>query len=233
MHRRGFLTGSLLLPPLMAPPLIASAAQTGVAPVVLELFTSQGCSSCPPADALLGELARQPGIIALAWHVDYWNSLGWRDPYAKSEWTERQKVYAKHLKGEVYTPALIVNGSALVIGSDDAAVRRAIGQATPPPVTATLRRGPSGLTAEIMATSLPVTGMLVTYDPEQSTPVGAGENQGRRLNEYRIVRDVSVLEHLETRLSLPPVPDGRGAVLLIQDASWRVVGSADLPPARV
>ena len=77
MHRRGFFTK----PALLTLPLPATRASAAVAPVVLELFTSQGCSSCPPADALLGELSRRPGVIGLAWHVDYWNSLGWRDAY--------------------------------------------------------------------------------------------------------------------------------------------------------
>src|ERR1700683_5269841 len=107
MHRRGFVTGSLLTLPL-----IAARARAVPAPMVVELFTSQGCSSCPPADALLGDLVRRPGVIGLAWHVDYWNSLGWRDPYASRAWTDRQKSYAKYLRGEVFTPALVVNGTA-------------------------------------------------------------------------------------------------------------------------
>ncbi len=227
MHRRFFTAASLL-----SLPLSVTRARAAVAPVVLELFTSQGCSSCPPADAFLGELSRQPGVIGLAWHVDYWNSLGWRDPYARREATDRQKTYAKYLKNDVYTPALVVNGAAMVAGSDRPAVHRALEQAAPPPVAVALRRGNSGLEAEIAATSTPVTGLLVTYDPEQVTRVGAGENQGRHLVEYRVVRDVSPLDRLATRLMLPAVPEDRGAVLLIQDAAWHVVGAADLPPGR-
>jgi len=227
MHRRGFLTATLLT---LVPPAIRVRAAPK--PVVLELFTSQGCSSCPPADALLGELTRRPGIIGLAWHVDYWNSLGWRDAYARREWTDRQKAYAKFLNGEVYTPALVVNGAAMVVGSDNGAVLQAINQASPPPVAVTLRRTTTGLDVEVAATATPVTGMLVTYDPEQATQVGAGENEGRRLVEYRLVRDVTPLDRLMTRFALPLVPENRGAVLLVQDASWRVVGAADLPPGR-
>ena len=84
-------------------------------PVVLELFTSQGCSSCPPADALLGELAGH-GAIALAWHVDYWDGLGWRDPYASRLATERQRAYADRLGSEVFTPGLVVDGRAMLVG---------------------------------------------------------------------------------------------------------------------
>jgi len=225
MHRRGFIKASLLTLPLPATRAMASPP-----PVVLELFTSQGCSSCPPADALLGELASRPGVIALAWHVDYWNSLGWRDAFARPEWTERQKSYARHLQGEVYTPALVVNGATMLVGSDRSAVQRAIEQAVPPAAAVTLRRTASGLVAEIGATPAPVTGMLATYYPRQTTQVGAGENGGRQLVEYRVVRDVTRLDGLATRITLPPVSEKFGAVLLIQDASWHVVGAADLPP---
>ena len=228
MRRRAFVTAALTVP--LAPALVRAAAPP---PVVLELFTSQGCSSCPPADALLGELSRQPRVIGLAWHVDYWNSLGWRDPYARREWTERQKTYARYLKGEVYTPALVVNGAAMTVGSDKDAVRRAIEQATPPPLSVALRRVASGLEVEIDATTTPVNAMLVLYDPEQTTQVGAGENHGRTLVEYRVVREAMVLEKLAAKLTLPAIPENKGAVLLVQDASWRVLGAADLPPAQV
>ncbi len=95
MRRRHFLSATLLTLPLSATRAKAAQAQT-----VLELFTSQGCSSCPPADAFLGELVRQPGVIGLAWHVDYWNSLGWTDRYARRAWTDRQRAYAEHLGAE-------------------------------------------------------------------------------------------------------------------------------------
>ena len=227
MQRRSFLGATLLTLPLSAVPVRAAPT-----PVVVELFTSQGCSSCPPADAFLGELARQPGIIALAWHVDYWNSLGWTDRYARRAWTDRQRAYAHYLGDEVYTPALVVNGAAMVVGSDRAAVRRAIDSATQPPLVVTLRRTEIGLEAEIGTSSRPLTGVLVTYDPEVATAVGAGENQGRRLVEYRVVRDVVTLEALSPRSALPAVPDNRGAVLLIQDDAWLVVGAAELGPAQ-
>jgi hypothetical protein len=222
MRRRGFLTATLSLP------LTVSLAHAAAAPVVVELFTSQGCSSCPPADAFLGELSGQPGIIALAWHVDYWNSLGWRDPYARPEWTARQKAYARQLNDEVYTPALVVNGAAMLVGSDKQAVRAAIDQAAPSSVPVTLRRTPGGLEADIGATPAAVTGLLVTYDPQLMTAVGAGENQGRRLVEYRVVREAVVLDKLTPLLKLPGIPENRGAVLLLQDPAWRVVGAAQV-----
>jgi hypothetical protein len=225
MRRRDVVTASMWMLPL-----ISRRGFAGSTPVVLELFTSQGCSSCPPADALLGELSHGPGVIGLAWHVDYWNSLGWHDPFARPEWTERQKSYAAYLNEEVYTPALVVNGAQMVVGSDKAAVRRAIDRAIPSSVAVTLHRTTSGLEAEIGATSPSMSGLLVSYDPEQATRVDAGENRGRRLVDYRVVRDVVALDRLATRLPLPPVPDGRGAVLMVRDSGWRVVGATDLPP---
>jgi hypothetical protein len=227
MRRRSFLSATL-----MTLPLSATRVRAASAPVVLELFTSQGCSSCPPADAFLGELARQQGVIALAWHVDYWNSLGWTDRYARRAWTDRQRAYAAHLGNEVFTPALVVNGAAMVVGSDKTAVRGAIDRATQPLLPVVLRRTDTGLEAEVGTSSRPLTGLLVTYDPEVATEVGAGENQGRRLVEYRVVRDVVTLAALPPRLTLPAVSDNRGAVLLIQDEAWHVVGAAELLPAQ-
>ncbi len=185
MRRRGFLSATLLS---------ATGVRAAPAPVVLELFTSQGCSSCPPADAFLGELVRQPGVIGLAWHVDYWNSLGWTDKYARRAWTDRQKTYAAHLASEVFTPALVVNGATMLVGSDQASVRRAIDQTSRPPLAVTLYRTASGLQAEIGASSGALTGTLVTYDPEAATEVAAGENGGRRLIEYRVVREAVTLD---------------------------------------
>ena len=91
-----------------------AAASDGL--VVVELFTSQGCSSCPPADALLGQLAQRPTVIALAWHVDYWDHLGWRDRFASRTATDRQRAYARQLGSGVFTPALVVDGTNVVIG---------------------------------------------------------------------------------------------------------------------
>jgi hypothetical protein len=234
MRRRDLVTAGLLALPVAALPVAArrahAATDAAATKVVLELFTSQGCSSCPPADALLGELSREAGIIALAWHVDYWNGLGWRDRFSRPEWTERQKSYAQKLQDEVYTPALVVNGAAMVVGSNRAAVRLAIASAAPRSVTATLRRSASGLEAEISEKLDAVTALLVTYDPEQATQVDAGENGGRRLVDYRVVRDARIVDELRPKMTLPPVAENQGAVLLIQDARWRVIAAAESPP---
>src|SRR3954452_16444821 len=95
---------------------------------VVELFTSQGCSSCPPADRIIGELARDPSVIALSMPIDYWDYLGWKDTLADARFSARQKAYSQ-VRGDrkVYTPQVVVNGSAHVIGSDRAGIDRAIG----------------------------------------------------------------------------------------------------------
>src|SRR5512144_1822690 len=88
-------------------------------PWAIELFTSQGCSSCPPADAFLGELAKRPDVLALSEHVDYWDYLGWKDPFASSENTQRQRAYSRRLgSGYVYTPQMVVQGTGQIAGTD-------------------------------------------------------------------------------------------------------------------
>jgi len=225
MRRREFLITGLSTS--LVVPRVASSAVTVPSATVLELFTSQGCSSCPPADALLGELSQRRDIIALAWHVDYWNGLGWRDPYARAEYTERQKFYARTLHEDVYTPALVVNGAAIIVGSNREAVRLAIAKAPPPAVAVTLRRQTGGLEAAIGPTSEAVEGSWAIYDPEQTTMVAAGENQGHRLVEYRVVREIVRFGRIGSRLMLPAIPADRGAVLLLQDSAGRILGAAD------
>jgi hypothetical protein len=212
---------------------IAPAARAGGRQVVLELFTSQGCSSCPPADALLGTLARRPDVIALAWHVDYWDHLGWRDPYATRQATARQRAYARRIGSEVFTPALVVDGANVVVGSDHAAVETAIKTAGALPVLVTLSRSEDGLAVEIGAGPGPMRALRAVYDPEQATAVGAGENDGERLREYRIVREVEILGEWDggaRRLAAKAPGPGQGQVILVQSADLRVVGAAEQPP---
>src|SRR5690606_9121092 len=97
--------------------------------VVVELFTSQGCSSCPPADALLSELAAQPGVIALALHVDYWDYLGWKDSFASPAFSARQKAYAKSFgRRSIFTPQMVVQGRQALVGHDAPSVLSAIAE---------------------------------------------------------------------------------------------------------
>ena len=211
---------------------IAPQTQAAGRPVLLELFTSQGCSSCPPADALLGRLARQPAVIALAWHVDYWNHLGWRDPFASREATVRQQAYARRLGSVVFTPALVINGASVVVGSDSAAVEQAIDAAGALPVPVTLSRTKDGVAVVIGPGTGPMRALRVVYDLEHATDVGAGENEGARLREYRVVREAESLGEWdggERRFTVTLPEPGHGQVIMVQSPDLRVLGAADLP----
>src|SRR5246127_3918229 len=104
--------------------------QAGKRPPLVELFTSEGCSSCPPADALLAELAGRPDVLALSFHVDYWDRLGWRDPFSSPAATERQQRYAELLRlATVYTPQIVIDGKRQAVGSNRGEVERALNSA--------------------------------------------------------------------------------------------------------
>jgi hypothetical protein len=220
--------------------MIAAAMATGIMsvaravpkPVVLELFTSQSCSSCPPADALLGQLTLRSDVIALAWHVDYWDHLGWRDKFSSRTATARQQAYARQLGGGVFTPALVVNGATVVVGSERAAVDAAIAAAATLPVAVTLHRSEDTIAVEIGAASGPVRVQRIVYDPEHATDVSAGENDGTRLREYRIVREVETLADWDgtaRRLAAKPPGPVQGLAIIVQSADLRILGAADLP----
>jgi len=169
----------------------SAAAQTAV----VELFTSQGCSSCPPADALLARLAERPEVLALSFHVDYWDYLGWRDPYADPAFAERQRAYARALKDRVYTPQAIVNGAASLVGSRESQLRAAIATASATPLPTSIRivdaaRDGGDLEAEI-ALDGAIEGRTLhaaLVEPTAENAVKAGENRGRRLRHANVVR---------------------------------------------
>jgi hypothetical protein len=202
--------------------------------VVIELFTSQGCSSCPPADRLLGELARDPSVVGLAWHVDYWNGLGWPDPFATKLATDRQRAYADRLGEDVYTPAMVIGGARMLIGSNRSDIRAAIQTAPAPVVPVALVSDGDGIAAEIGAAGRQVSALLALYEAEHLTDVARGENGGRQLHEYHIVRGampLGIWDGGRRRLPLPPLPAGLGAAVLVQGTDLRVLGAAELRPA--
>ena len=163
-------------------------------PIVLELFTSEGCNSCPPADALLGQLAQQHDLLPLAFHIDYWDYLGWKDPYSSKFATARQSAYGRVLDVMVYTPQMVVDGARDAIGSDEAAVNLAIEaeRARPKLKLAVLRDERGELKVAIPAgerQSTPSSVYEALFDSSHVTPVGRGENSGRTLTEFDIVRE--------------------------------------------
>jgi len=208
-------------------------ARAAPSPVVIELFTSQGCSSCPPADRLLGELSRDPGVVGLAWHVDYWNHLGWPDPFATPLGSERQHAYAERLREDVYTPALVIGGARMVIGSDRASIGAAIRGAPPSSVPVAILGDGDGLAVQVGAAGQQGSALLALYQPEHVTDVARGENGGRQLREFQIVRGAMALaiwDGAPRRLALPPIPTGLGAAVLVQGTDLRVLGAANLAP---
>src|SRR4249920_1909444 len=155
---------------------------------VVELFTSQGCSSCPPADKIIGELAKDPSVIALSMPIDYWDYLGWKDTLADSRFSARQKAYS-HVRGDrdVYTPQVIVNGSTHVIGSDRASIDGAImdtGKADgvmSVPVTMSLSGKQLTVSVAAGKEGAPAQGEVWLCSISKSVPIsiGRGENRGR------------------------------------------------------
>jgi len=214
-----------------------AAAQPAARPVVGELFTSEGCSSCPPADAKVAELAStRPDLLLLTFHVTYWNHLGWRDPYALEAATQRQQRYvALGVSPEVYTPALIVDGKLDAMGSDGRAVDHALRQAALSEETAApidVQRSRGGLTVLVGAGSGTGTLLLVGYDRLHHTPVGRGENSGRTLTEANIVRSMSVLgawSGRPVRLQVPN-PAGQEVAVLLQRDDGHIVGAGVARP---
>lgn len=167
---------------------------------VVELFTSQGCSSCPPADKIIGELAKDPSVIALSMPIDYWDYLGWKDTLADSRFSARQKAYSL-MRGDrdVYTPQAVVNGEAHVIGSDRAGIERAIGATRnndgvmSVPVSMKLSGG--HITVSVADASKVPTAMhgevwICSISKAVPISIGRGENRGRELTYYNVVRNV-------------------------------------------
>lgn len=172
-----------------------AAGEDAARTVVVELFTSQGCSSCPPADAILGELAVQPNILALSFHVDYWDYIGWKDPFASAQYSDRQRDYAATLGLRyVYTPQIVVDGRHDVVGSHRREVTRAIQQSgeTAPVVEVKLEAADGGraVLSEGSAPAGGATVWLVTFDDGHDTPVAQGENRGRELHNSNVVREL-------------------------------------------
>ena len=193
--KRAFVLVSLVMAPALAPR--AGHSQSQPAPVVVELFTSQGCSTCPPADTYLGELASRPGILALAFHVDYWNYIGWTDPYASKASTDRQRGYAKQLGLRyVYTPQMVINGTMEGVGSARESIAQLIAAAAAdknPHVGVSVTRGPAGqilVHVDGGQSAEPATIWLVGFDREHTTQVLHGENEGHFLRDYNVVRSL-------------------------------------------
>jgi hypothetical protein len=207
--------------------LFALAASGGEAPrpVVVELFTSQGCSSCPPADRLLTEIGEAGvdgvEVIPLSFHVDYWNYIGWTDPFSAATWSQRQRLYAARLAGDrVYTPQLVVDGRSEAVGSDRREVRRLVAEAARRQERAAiaLATASSGIALEAsLDAASPETAdvLLAVFETGLTTEVASGENARRTLRNDYVVRRLIPVGQLEPGATI------HLEVPLDLDASWR------------
>jgi len=204
----------------------ATAGAAGFA--VVELFTSEGCSSCPPADRLLMDLSTRPGVYALEFHVDYWNSLGWRDPYSAAAYSDRQRAYGD----DIYTPQMVVNGTNLFVGSNRARAEAAIASALGVTPAVTLHARLDGNRLNYRETGAPEGARLcvAVLDPRRTTRVLRGENAGHTLEHARVVRGFAS-ERItgEGSVALPAAVNRGSVVAFVQDPRTNaILGAAEL-----
>ena len=209
-----------------------SSDNTGNAknPVVLELFTSQGCSSCPPADRLLGKYASKKNIIALSFHVDYWDRLGWKDPFSSHRYSERQYRYASALKSGIFTPQLVIDGETQLVGSESTRIASAKSNLLVQETQAHLLLEKPEVKNDNINLLFHLSGNLsgsilhiAFIEKKAVTVVGSGENRDHTLSEYNVVRSFTEADTFkagENKLSMnfpsSLQPGNRKIVLLLQ-----------------
>lgn len=217
--------------------------------VVVELFTSEGCSSCPPADELLGHLRQDLAgkniqVIPLGFHVDYWNSLGWKDRFSSAEFSRRQEQYARSLGVDgPYTPQMVVDGALEFVGSSAGQAQRAISQAAGQPEVAAVKISAAGADQLQVHVQAPASAgdalvILAVTEDNLTTQVGSGENGGRTLRHAAVVRDLRQLGRLHDGGYEANVPvkvekewkrdDLRAVVFVQQGPSGKIQGAASV-----
>ncbi len=201
---------------------------------VLELFTSEGCSSCPPADDLMGKIEKEyknEPVYLLSYHVDYWNRLGWKDRFSSTENSQRQQQYSRILNSQVYTPQLVVNGKTEFVGSDENNIRNSIQEAllTSKKINVELSANVSEHKIDVQykaSSSDPKNMLLVNLvEKHSSTQVGKGENEGRYLHHWQIV-------HKQNQVSLNKQQEGTTTFKLPEGFSpekWEVIAFIQNP----
>lgn len=224
----------------------AAVAGTVPRPVVVELYTSQGCSSCPPADAILSQLAQQrKDVLALSLPITYWDMLGWKDTLASNANTKRQKAYAAAMgRGGIYTPQMIVDGVDDVVGSRDSAVAQAIAarEADMQAVPVTLKLSPGEVHVDVSGgekNGKDATIWLFRIDPSVTVKIGGGENDGRAVTYRNVVREVKAVGMWKGKpvsLDLPREAIGGnghdGIAIVVQQGGYgRIVGASTIAAA--
>jgi len=204
---------------------------------VVELYTSQGCSSCPPADAYLGRLAARPDVLALSFHVDYWDYIGWKDPFADTRFTARQRAFSVIFSQRyVYTPQMVVHGSYQVVGSQPDDIEGAINKAKKMPyVAVSLKQAGTSYQVDLPASpdQKGVNVIAVFYDTKHETAIKRGENAGQKLANYNVVRDFEEValwngeaRHIDFKNTKAK---GETCAILLQSAqTGQIVGAAKL-----
>ena len=217
---------------------VPAFAQTS--PVVVELFTSQGCSSCPPADDMMGVLAERDDVIALSLHVDYWDYIGWKDEFAVPANAKRQRGYAVAAgRKSVFTPEMIVNGESDVVGAKPMKLATLIEQHKSKPARVSLSLARHGNQVEIAAHRLsgsPTTEMevqMLRYQPSRRAKITRGENAGRVMHYVNVTQDWRVVTTWDGRKDLTLRTDAAGdlpVVVLIQEINHGpIFAAAQLP----
>ncbi len=175
----------------IAMPTFSGVSQAAKSPVLIELFTSQGCSSCPPADKLAGELSKRDDVIVVSLNVDYWDYLGWKDTLARPEFTKRQMSYAKSRgDSDVYTPQMVINGSAHAVGSNRGNVQEVIDNAPAASVPIEISAADNELHIELGEGQArgEATLWLMSVAPEINVAIERGENSGKTVSYHNVVR---------------------------------------------
>jgi len=202
--------------------LAGSAVAQPAAPVqVVELYTSQGCSSCPPADAALAQISARPDILALSFGVTYWDDLGWKDTFAQSKFTDRQWAYARGLRhAQVATPQVVVNGRVDVVGQSVGEIDQALRRAALPAGGPSVALAGTRVAIDGAAPKRPADVWLVRYDPNvERVPVKRGENTGKTLPIKNVVRELTKLGGWTggpKTYAVPPGPAGLKTAILLQ-----------------
>lgn len=216
---------------------LSTAAEAPHTPVLVELFTSEGCSSCPPADALLAQIDSRSIAIVMSEHVDYWNHDGWADPFSSSESTARQEAYGQRFQiDSVYTPQMVIDGSVQFTGSDAARASRELAAAARRPKAAiALQRTAKGVTIKAGRGQAAAGVYLAIADDSDESQVAAGENRGRRLRHVAVVRSLRKVGKLgkdgvfEGEIALPEKARRQRVIVFLQEGSaGPILGAAML-----
>jgi hypothetical protein len=208
---------------------------------VLELFTSQGCSSCPPADRLVGTYIPKENVIVITFHVDYWDRLGWKDPFSSKEFTERQNNYASALNAGVYTPQLIVNGQSEMVGSDENKISSALKKALAAEAatelsikTVKLENGQANINFVASGNTVNSILNIAVIQKKAVTEIKAGENSGATLTNYNVVRNFKKISRLNKgnnicAIDVPADTDQKNlsVIIFLQEKGTNKISAAD------